>query len=332
MQPISLPPSLKKLIRQLNDLEFHSGTDIGNELGLTRSGVWKLVKQLNSLGIYPESVTNKGYRLLNELELLDKAKIKKQINKDHLRLMGNFLVADQLPSTNDYLIHQARNERGKNAVCLAEQQTAGRGRLGRHWVSPFACNLYLSLLWHFNCDISQLPGLNSVAGIAVTEAIRNMMPLSHLHLKWPNDIFWHDKKLGGILIDVIGEYNGRCAAVIGIGLNVAMPPASGSQIQKPWTDLRTASNRIVSRNQLAGSILNSLITYLMIFEERGVGEFLAHWQNQDYLLGKRVAVKTITKSISGVAQGINDHGHLLLRNDHGELVAIAAGDASVADN
>ena len=230
-----------------------------------------------------------------------------------------------------------RSRRWRRSACSSCFAHVGEGALARRERSSVRRKGLepLQELPHWNLNPARLP-LPTRQAMQLSQVEDNnttyCLPLSHLHLKWPNDIFWHDKKLGGILIDVIGEYNGRCAAVIGIGLNVAMPPASGSQIQKPWTDLRTASNRIVSRNQLAGSILNSLITYLMIFEERGVGEFLAHWQNQDYLLGKRVAVKTITKSISGVAQGINDHGHLLLRNDHGELVAIAAGDASVADN
>lgn len=329
MKHVSISPRLKRLVSILNDSEYHSGTEIGNELGLTRSGVWKLARQLEILGIKLESVTNKGYKMINTLDLLDKTKIKKHISKTNLRLLNEILIFDDLPSTNDYLVGQARQHRGDNAACLAEQQTAGRGRLGRQWISPFAANIYLSLLWHFSCDISELPGLNIVAGISAAEAILGTTSLKSVKLKWPNDIFWKDQKLGGILIDVIGEYSGGCAAVIGIGLNVNMPQASASQIQKPWTDIHTACGSAVSRNQLTGALLDRLITNLAIFQEHGITDFISRWNKMDYLSGKQTTVKSANKSFEGIAQGINEQGHLLLKTRDGELTAITTGDATI---
>jgi BirA family biotin operon repressor/biotin-[acetyl-CoA-carboxylase] ligase len=329
MKPKTHPANLKALATLLSDNEYHSGTDIGVRLGLTRSGIWKLVKQLESLDIVLDSVSNKGYRLLRRLELLDESLIKQHLDKNHESSISQLFIFDEVSSTNDYLIQHARQHKGKNAVCMAERQTAGRGRLGRQWVSPFAANIYLSLLWHFDADISELGGLNIVIAVTIAQVILAATPIMDLKLKWPNDIYWQNQKLGGVLIDIVGEFSGGCAAVIGIGINVNMPDASSLQIEKPWTDLRTATGEPVSRNQLAGLLLNQLILNLRLLSESGTGYFIQLWNKMDYLVGKQVSIQSLNAKHEGVAEKVNEQGHLLIKTSEGGRVALTVGDASI---
>ena len=325
---ITISHNLKRLVSILSDDKYHSGTEIGKELGLTRSGIWKLVKQLELLNIEIESVTNKGYKLVTTLDLLDKNKIKKYL-QDTSTVINKILLFDDLPSTNNYLVENASHFAGENIVCLSEQQTGGRGRLGRKWISPFAANIYLSLLWNFPFNISELAGLNIVIGVAVAEAIKEAAGMKSVNLKWPNDIFYNERKLGGILIDIVGEYNGACSAVIGIGINVHMPISSGNDIQKPWTDIFTATGETVSRNKLVGVLLNKLTTLLPLFEKKGMKGFIKSWNTMDYLSGKKTIVKSGVRSLKGTAKGINDDGHLILATDDGEMIVITTGDVSI---
>jgi BirA family biotin operon repressor/biotin-[acetyl-CoA-carboxylase] ligase len=278
-----LSDNLKKMISILSDHQYHSGTDIGNSLGLSRGAIWKLIKQLTALGINIESVTNRGYKTEHILEFLNTEKIKKQLSVQRLSLVDHFFIFDSLTSTNDYLIAYAKKNKKANAVCFSEYQSAGRGRLGRSWVSPFLSNVYMSLLWNFNVDIAELPGLPILTGLAVVYALEKATNIQGIQLKWPNDIMWNNDKLGGILIDIIGECNGSCSVVIGIGLNVNMPDNLLSKIEKPWTAINRIINTPVSRNLIAGTLLDFLIAHLVQFSKSGLSKFLTEWEEKDYL-------------------------------------------------
>lgn len=330
MKPKQYSSQLKKLISLLSDREYHSGTDMGNTLGLTRSGIWKLIKQLEELGIEFESLNNKGYRLTHPIELLDTAAITKHVSKPHQKQLESLCLYDEVTSTNDYLLERAKQTKTGNIACFAEHQTAGRGRLGRQWVSPFAANLYLSLLWHFDRDISELAGLNIAMGVTVANSIRDAFAVKDIQLKWPNDIIWNHRKLGGILIDMRGEYSGRCAAVIGIGINVSMPHSYDKEINKPWVDLQTVAGLEASRNKLAGILLNQMIDHLCLFQENGITPFIEEWNALDYLTNKYVVINSVSSSQQGIAQGINNQGHLLIKPKTGPITAISTGDATVS--
>jgi len=138
----------KHLLKQLSDGEFHSGEALGEVLGVTRMAVWKHLKALRETGISFEVVRGKGYRLPAPVELLDEQCILSAVTAETRARLGPVEVLLEVDSTNNRLREQALQGAPSGAVCVAEQQTAGRGRQGRTWVSPFAENLYLSLLWH----------------------------------------------------------------------------------------------------------------------------------------------------------------------------------------
>lgn len=259
------------------------------------------------------------------IELLDEAKIKSELSHP----IDKFVLLESTTSTNDYLIAQVRSTTAQTMICIAEHQQAGRGRLGRSWSSPFGQNIYLSLLWKFPFDAANLLGLHIVTGIAVVEAIKTITTLPNLKLKWPNDIYIDNKKVGGVLIDIIGEYNGTCTVVIGVGLNVGMTQEAAATIEKPWTTLNQAANTPVSRNHLASVLINQLSTHLIRFTKEGLTPYLEQWRNYDYLINKSITIQSGNQVIEGLALGIDKSGSLLIKTTAGTVKSINTGDATL---
>ena len=200
---------LDKLLRLLADGQFHSGEELGEALGVSRAAVWKQLKKLDEMDIPFSSVKGKGYRLHDAIELLEPEQIQASVQQklDKLELLLD------VDSTNTYLFQRAADYMGQRYAVLAEKQHGGRGRRGRHWVSPFGKNIYLSLLVSFSGGINALEGLSLVTAIAVEKALTRL-GLTDIGLKWPNDIYLQQKKVAGILLEVTGEYNSHCQVVI----------------------------------------------------------------------------------------------------------------------
>lgn len=321
------------LIQQLSDGEFHSGEALGNALGLTRAAIWKLIKSLNEWGIDIESSTNKGYRIPDGLELLDKKKIIKYLEPKSRDMLQKLEVFDSLPSTNDYLLQTIKDKNSTMVhACFAEKQTAGKGRRGRTWHSPFGTNIYMSLLWQFEKDLSQLAGLSLVIAIAVINALHQYGIKDGLGLKWPNDILWQNKKLCGILIETRGEVTEILNTVIGIGLNVRMSNMLKEKIDQPWIDIRQISTDKIQRNQLGGLILNNLLQVIAQFEKQGMAPFISQWQQYDITFGKKVVIHTVSEKLSGIARGINQSGCIILEDSQGKMHHFSIGEVSLRLN
>ncbi len=313
---------LNKLLAQLADGQFHSGEELGEKLGVSRAAVWKQLKKLDELDIPYSSVKGKGYRLHDAIELLDDAFVRDHINQ-RLDILDILLDVD---STNSYLFKKASDHMGKRYAVLAEKQAAGRGRRGRQWVSPFGKNIYLSLLASFSGGIAALEGLSLVTAIAVEKALVKL-GIDAIGLKWPNDIYADGKKLAGILLEVTGEYNSHCQVVIGIGLNLALSDDDAADIGQPWAALKHIRPEL-SRNQVAGVLINELLVALDEFQKHGFAAYQEYWSKRDIYQGKDVRIISPGHEKHGVVKGVNRKGELLLHTDKGVEV-IAAGEISV---
>jgi BirA family biotin operon repressor/biotin-[acetyl-CoA-carboxylase] ligase len=306
-----------RLLRLLADGDFHSGEALGEALGISRMAVWKHIKALRTTGVPLEIARGKGYCLPNVLELLDRDSILTAVAATTRERLGTVEVCLEVDSTNNRLREQAHSGLPSGTVCLAEMQHAGRGRRGRRWVSPFGVNLYLSLLWRSPAGVAALGGLSLVAGIALMRSLRSF-GVTGVGLKWPNDIMASGAKLGGILIDVLGESTGPCVAIIGIGINVAMPKTAGATIEQPWTDLLTLTgHRRLSRNRLAALLLDDLLPLLAAFESDGMQPFLEEWKRYDMVDGQAVDLHLPGRVIAGMACGIDAGGALLVDTGDG---------------
>ncbi len=315
------------LLALLADGRFHSGAQLGADTGRSRSAVWKSIHSMQAQGVEIFTVRGKGYRLPAPIEMLDKFHIISAMSGSAREVLQHVDILLETDSTNAHLLEKARHNATVVEACFAEQQTAGRGRRGKSWQSPFGGNIYCSLLWPFTAGISQLGGLSLAAGVAIGRALREC-GLHRFGLKWPNDILVDGRKLAGILLEVVGEASGPCSVVIGVGINVKLPPSKMLMVDQPWTDVESAVGQPVRRNQLAGVVLGHLVDALRVFEQTGLSSFIDEWNRQDVFLGREVALLVGNKKISGIAQGIDPSGALVLARE-GRLEKYFSGEASL---
>lgn len=318
-----------ELIRLLADGELHSGEALAHRLGMTRAAVWKALRQAQRrLGLDLESMHGRGYRLAAPLELLDPERILNGLSERARGSLTRLEIHQQIDSTNRHLMREAAAGAPSGTICLAERQSAGQGRRGRPWVSPFGANLYLSILWRFQVGPASLGGLSLVAGAVLADLLRRN-GVRDLMLKWPNDLLWQRRKLGGILIEVSGETQGPCALVLGVGINLRMPRDQGRAIDQPWADLNDALGGLsYSRNLLAAQAIDALIEGLDDFGREGLTPYLRLWDEFDALRGERVDLQLGDRTISGVMSGIAPDGALRLVTPAGEQV-FHAGEVSL---
>lgn len=303
------PDSLLPLLRTLCDGAWHSGARLAREAGVTRAALSKRVHRLLDLGLEIETQPGRGCRLVQPLDLLEPDLVRGALApawQDRLALR----VLASTDSTNTRLIES--DPAHDPQALLAEHQTRGRGRQGRAWHSPFGTNLYLSLAWSFAQWPPQLTALSLAAGVAVAEALE-ALGVADVQLKWPNDLWRHEAKLGGILIEQRGEAGGACRVVLGLGLNVSMRTATEAQISQPWTSLAEAlSGRAPSRNLLAAKLLERWCAMLERFADEGFAPFLPGWRARDLTRNRAVRVEQDAQEIEGIARGVDDDGGLLL--------------------
>jgi BirA family biotin operon repressor/biotin-[acetyl-CoA-carboxylase] ligase len=315
-----------RLIQRMADGLFHSGEELGAMLGLTRSGVWKQLKTLEVLGLELFAVPGRGYRLARPLELLERDRIVAQLSNNARATLAELELFQEVDSTNRHLVRRGPSGLRSGSVCLAESQQAGRGRRGRAWVSPYGASLYLSVAWSFACAPRTLSGLSIACGIGVARALESM-GIEGIGLKWPNDLLWRQRKLGGILIEIAGEASGPCLAVVGAGINMNMPKQVGAQIDQPWVDIASVADG-VGRNALAAALIEQLFATLFQYETVGIEPFLSHWAPRDVAAGKYVELQLPDRMLSGIARGVDPHGALLLETAEG-LQRFSSGEVSL---
>jgi len=318
---------IQRLARYLSTTETRSGEAIGNQLGCSRAAVWKHVEALRQLGIEIDAVAGQGYLLREPLELLDKATILAGIDPGIHKSLNDLRIEALLDSTNSALQRLPVAEQHASII-LAEHQSTGRGRRGRQWHSPFGRNLYMSLGWMFEKSLSELGCLPLVVALATAEALTRAGLDGH-RVKWPNDLLLDGHKLCGCLVEVQGDSQGPCHAVVGVGVNVHMPVSEMTAgIDQPWTDLHSRLPAY-SRNDLATLLLEELMTHLEKFSERGFAPFRNPWKQMDGLKGKMIEVFSGSGSVQGVAAGIDERGALML--DTGtEILKLHSGEVSLS--
>lgn len=312
------------ILAALADGHFHSGEALAESLGVTRAAVWKKVHALEKFGLSVFKVPGRGYRLADPLQLLSAETISTTLSAGVRERLKGLTVLDVVDSTNTWLQAQP----GEPRVCFAEFQSAGRGRRGRGWVSPFGANLYLSLAWRFDEWPPGFTALGMVTAIAAVRAL-DSLGVTGVGIKWPNDLIAAGRKLGGVLIDIQGEPPGATRAVIGLGLNVRMPAAAAGEIDQPWMDLATLTDgKAPERNALAAALVESQVAALDEFSARGFAIFGEDWQRLDLVAGRAVALHSHEQTVTGVAAGVDSEGALLLRTPQG-VKRFVSGDVSL---
>lgn len=294
---------MRPLLRLLQDGQFHSGEELGAALGVSRAAIWKQLQSLQSeFNLNVHKVRGRGYQLQTPLSLL---------LEQELVTAWPVLLVQQLDSTNAEAMRQLAAGRQPPFLVVAEQQSAGRGRRGRSWVSPFAENLYYSLLLRIDGGMRQLEGLSLVVGLALLSALREQ-GIEGAGLKWPNDILLEGRKLAGILLELSGDPADVCHVVIGIGVNINMGVGSAVEIDQPWTSMRQVLGRQVERNAFVRSLSASLELFLARHAELGFAGLRAEWEAAHLWQGRDVALISGQQVVQGIVLGVDDTGALRL--------------------
>lgn len=321
-------PQTHQLLRLLADGRFHSGQTLARELSVSRTAIWKALGRLRQRGLDIQAVSGRGYRLPQPLQLLDAGAIRAGLAPDIRGRVPGIDVHLQLPSTNTWLIEAPRGHHRSGWLCLAERQTAGRGRRGRSWQSPFGGNISMSFVWEFPEDVARVSGAGLVVALGVAMALEEL-GTPGLGLKWPNDIICGGAKLGGILLEASSETGGGCRVVAGVGLNLNLPATERGEILQPVTDLRTLLGAMPDRNALVAALVNHIYRLLIRFADRGLEELIPEWRSRDIYHDRAVRLTMADRQVLGVAQGITPYGELILALEGGERRVFSGGELSL---
>ena len=316
----------QELLLALADGGMVSGAQLAERAGVTRAAIWKQIEALRSRGVPVESRGTAGYCLPWPVQLLDLETVRAALPAAPASRLGTLELHWEIDSTSSE-IQRRQSELPDLSMVLAETQTAGRGRRGRRWLSPPGLNVYLSCLKRFDAGFASLSGLSLAVGVIVMRTL-SALGIEGAGLKWPNDVLSESGKLAGILVELGGEYQGPCAAIIGVGLNVRLTDALHEQAGQPVNDLATLAGRAPDRNRVAAALIAALVDGLDQFEREGFTAFVAEYERYDLLRGKPLRVQGSTSTIEGKGAGVDARGALLLQTDDG-VHRIDSADVSV---
>ena len=317
-----------ELVKILADGNFHSGEEIGAALGVSRAAVWKQLQKLEAMDIPFNSVKGKGYRLPEAVTLLSKEALAAH-GFPHA-VFDQVDISLSLDSTNNAMMQMAENNTDGRKICFAEMQTAGRGRRGRTWVSPFAQNLYFSMLWPFSQGIAAIQGLSLAVGLAIHRALSEL-GVERAGLKWPNDILADHQgvksKLGGILIELTGDVTDACQVVIGVGLNLDVRIQDQAKIDQQAVGAKQLGVT-ADRNEITAVVVKHLVDVLETFSVSGFAPLKDEWSEVDAFKGLSAKLVLPSSEIHGTCMGVNEKGELILDTETG-IQLFNAGEVSL---
>ncbi len=304
---------------------FVSGEILAARVGLSRAGVWKRLHRLKALGYVIEGEPRRGYRLVSAPDKLLPQEILYRLETKTLR--GPIYYFETTASTNDMAKALGAQGAAEGTLVVAETQSAGRGRLGRHWLSPPGMGLYTSLLLRPPLPPTELPQITLSTAVAVVRALTRSAGVT-LGIKWPNDLILGGKKLGGILTEMETESDQIRYLVVGLGLNVNNPDFP-PELAGTATSLLREKGRTFPRVPLLKAWLEEFEALYARFLARGFPEILEEWKQHAVTLGKCVAVRQGARQIEGLALEVAADGALLLETAQGEVVKVTSGEITL---
>jgi BirA family biotin operon repressor/biotin-[acetyl-CoA-carboxylase] ligase len=324
----SLDPA--PLLALLADGQPHSGEWLAQRLGVNRTAVRKAVLRLRDRGVEAGAVRGCGYALAGRVELLDARAIRAVLSEAHAGRVHGLEIAFEVDSTNTRLLAAAPPPAGGALVLLSELQTAGRGRRGRRWAAPFGGSIALSMAWSFGDRAKVSPALSLCAGVAVCRALARA-GAAGIGVKWPNDLWLNDRKVGGVLLELRADAGGPAQVVIGIGLNVALTRAARAEIEASGAAVAAiadACSGVPSRNFIAGAIIDELLSMLVDFEREGFSAWREAWSGLDVLRDRPAQVMLDEAIVRGTARGVDAQGRLQLERE-GRMQTFVSGEVSL---
>jgi BirA family biotin operon repressor/biotin-[acetyl-CoA-carboxylase] ligase len=303
-----------------------SGERISNELGITRSAVWKHINELRAIGYDISSSQKEGYRLKKTSSKLLPYEVHKKLRTQFIGKKMRYL--ENTPSTiwvGKQICSEGDVGKMHGLVIIAEEQTGGIGRMGRAWVSPSG-GIWITIVLKPGIPIDHVFMVTMAGSVAVARAIRKEFDLGAL-IKWPNDIFIGDKKVAGLLLELSAEADTIHYCLLGIGIDVNVPLNQFSPtLQKEITSISTEVGHEVDRATFLARILKEFENRYLLIESGEYEAIIREWKSLSCTLEHRVLITTIKNSFEGEAIDIDEFGALIIRKDNGKIERVIAGD------
>lgn len=305
---------------------YTSGQAMADGLGVTRAAVWKSIEALRASGYVIESAAAKGYKLISIPDLLTEREITLGLNT---RVFGRRVIAlDEVDSTNTFASRLAADGEPEGTLVVSESQTAGRGRLGRKWVSPHGVNILMSLILRPQIPPMDAPMTTLLAASALARAIKGLYGLPAA-IKWPNDLLINGRKAAGILTEMSAEPDRVRHIILGVGIDVNMKRESfPREIRESSTSIMAELGHKAVRAELLRRFMEELEQSYGLFTSGDRKGILDEWRSHSCTLGKRVRVNTPRGEKAGVAVDIDDNGGLIIDTDGGSRETVTSGDVS----
>jgi BirA family biotin operon repressor/biotin-[acetyl-CoA-carboxylase] ligase len=307
-------PLTFRALRLLSAVEFRSGEQLARSLGVSRTSVWKALRNLDQVGVTLLRLRGRGYRLAAPIDWLDSARIRRCLGP-HSEAY-ELRVVDMVESTNTTLLQEAVKGAAGGVMLAAELQTRGRGRRGRVWYAGLGGALTFSVLWRFEHGAGFLAGLGLAVGVALVRALR-ALGLEEAMLKWPNDVIIRHHKLAGTLVEIQGDVLGPSLAVVGVGINFWLDASTRERVDQAATDLVTVGAPH-DRNRVLGQVLAELAEVVTVFRAHGFGPLRHEWGSYHVYAGRAATVRLPDGGWEeGTVAGVGDDGALLLQTRAG---------------
>ena len=303
------------LLRMLADGRVHSREQLSRALGLSRGSLSNLIRRIEALGLRVVKVRGRGYRLPEALDLFDMDALTAGLRKVSTELCIE--VLDECASTSTVLAERAAAGAPHGTVLACEHQSAGRGRREHAWVSVVGESVAFSLLWRFPRGAGALGGLSLAVAVGAAKALERLGTRG-VAVKWPNDLYCGERKLGGILIESSGDSLGPSPVIVGVGINVRLGAQALERIEGPATDIASHSEAVPSRTTVLVAALESIAEVLARFSREGFTPFRDEWLRRHAWNGRRVALSQAGRRVAeGKVVGVAEDGALMLASAGG---------------
>ncbi|MCU9593679.1 biotin--[acetyl-CoA-carboxylase] ligase [Caldibacillus thermolactis] len=308
--------------------KFISGEKLAQNIGCSRTAIWKHIEDLKKDGFHVEAVRKKGYRLLEQSNKLSENEIYLGLETEEIGRSVYFF--ESVTSTQKVAKEYAMNGAKHGTLIVADEQTEGRGRMVRKWYSPKGTGIWASFILRPDIQIQHAPQLTLLSAVAVVQAIKKVTHITP-EIKWPNDILISGRKVCGILTELQAEEDRIQSVILGIGINVNQDKNDFSaEIIKKATSLKIELGKTVNRSSLIQSLCYYIEQLLHLYISEGFTPIKSLWETYAVSIGKRISARTVKGTFDGVALGINNEGVLLLKQDNGDIVEIISADIDFA--
>ncbi|KIL34809.1 biotin [Cohnella kolymensis] len=303
---------------------YVSGEEISKKLNVSRTAVWKQVQKLETQGYVIEAVPRLGYRLTGKPSKLSVHELLSRLNTTTFG--RNLKLSDVVSSTQDELRRLAEEGALEGTLVIAEQQTKGRGRMGRSWLSPAGKGIWMSLLLRPPVALPYTPQLTLLAAVALSRAISQLVPVS-IGIKWPNDLLVDGRKISGILLESAAEDERLRYVVVGMGISVNLEQEDyPEELAAKAISLKMASGAAVNRSELIAAILEEFERLYELYLEQGFAPIRALWEARTVTLNRPAVLQTPQGVIQGVPRGLDDMGGLVIELEDGSSRTVYSGE------